>query len=195
MLDNSTELYVDIAQSYLVELEQLVTDAPTLLGQADLSATVRTLHTFKGLSLTIGAKAMSEVCRQSEMLSKSGLQSGALIPEDRRLQATQALQMAAQATHAQLSEALRGLAQATSAPTQEAVVHPEDALPELQALRALLSQSDLQALECFNALRTRYSMLDAQLEPLHQSISTFDFAKAVVQCNELMRTLGSLYRT
>lgn len=195
LLDNSSELYVEIAQAYAAELEQLAKQAHTLFSQSDLTSTARTLHTFKGLSLTIGANAMAEVCRQCEVLCKAALQNGHAIPEESRLIAAGAMEMAAQTTLTQLSKALATLFPATPQSSQDATVQPHDALADLQILRTLLLRSDLQALQCFAAIRARYRMLDGQCEPLQQSINAFDFAEAVVQCDELMRTIGSLYRT
>jgi HPt (histidine-containing phosphotransfer) domain-containing protein len=78
LMGNNTALYLEIAHSFMLDISQLTQRLDALLQRGDLGAARRTLHSCKGLSLTVGARQLSEVCRQCEALLKS------LPPSDQR---------------------------------------------------------------------------------------------------------------
>lgn len=195
LMDDSSELYCAIAQAYLQELAQLPELAQTALQQADLSEATRTLHTFKGLSLTVGAKQLSEVCRQCEQQLRTLQQTGQPLSEATHHSMVRLLNQVVQQTQQALQRVLAeftlpGLQHASTqvpTPTDPSA----DAVHDLQVLRGLLEQSDLQALDQYATLHARHTGLQGRLQSLDGAVKAFDFAQAVVQCNELIRSLGA----
>jgi len=193
LMDNSSELYLELAKAYVAELQQFPGKTEAELNGADLVQATRTLHTFKGLSLTLGAKHMSEVCRQCELRLKSLVQAGVVLPEGDRVQMVGAVREGVDLTLRALDQTITSLSTPLSLDPVAAPEAPSvDALPDLQSLKHFLAQSDLQALDCFHALRTQHTGLRAELFALETALNAFDFSQAVVQCDELIRRIGSL---
>jgi len=113
LLDHSTALYLEVARAFQSELTELPARLGAIL-QAETSASLRTLHTYKGLALTVGAQQLSEVCRQCERM----LKAGAPVASDASLQAAMrsSLEASIQATLAQLQSTLGALADAQQKP-------------------------------------------------------------------------------
>ena len=193
LMDGSTELYQEIAQAYLLEIEGLAQRLDALLQRPPLEEATRTLHTAKGLSATVGANHLAGVCRQCE------LQLKALPPEQRVLdQATRqtmqsALAQAIAATQQALLAVLANLAtQAQQDLTQTALLVDRAALvADVRRLRDLLLCSNAQALDWHNTVLARYRPLQEQLQPLDRAVKAFDFGQAVVQCDELIYNFSS----
>lgn len=76
LMDHNTALYRDIAQSYLQELDALLLTLPARLWQPPAADCLHTLHSFKGLSLTVGAYRLAEACRACEAALKRQLAHG-----------------------------------------------------------------------------------------------------------------------
>ncbi|NVO05903.1 MAG: Hpt domain-containing protein [Rhodoferax sp.] len=196
LMDDSQELYREIAQAYLQELAELGPRLDTLLGQTQLAEATRTLHTFKGLSLTVGAKLLSEVCRQCELQLKSAQQQGLGLDAAGRAAMQDALQLALAQTQAALLETLAGF-DAAAAPSQappSAGTDTAELVSDLHALRALLARSDMQALDRFDGLWQGHAQQRVLLQGLQQTVKSFNFSQAVVQCDELIRAFSNITR-
>jgi hypothetical protein len=66
-------------------------------------------------------------------------------------------------------------------------------IPDLRILQKLLAQTDLQALDVFNAIRSRNPGQEETLQGIELPLKAFDFGKAVVQCDELIRRAGATH--
>jgi HPt (histidine-containing phosphotransfer) domain-containing protein len=181
LMDGSKELYHEIAHAYLQALDPLPAEATRQLQQPDLAPAMRTLHTFKGLSLTVGALAMAQACRQCELQTKAALASAKPLGEAVCKRMVDGLQAAALSTRQALLLALQATNSPLQAPSESTALLTQDAVADLQAIRNMLLQSDLHALELFSALRVRQGASHSHLEKLDLALSAFDFAEAVVQ--------------
>jgi HPt (histidine-containing phosphotransfer) domain-containing protein len=192
-MDNSIELYQEIAHAYLREIADLAPRLEALLQNPQLEEATRALHTAKGLSATVGANRLSDVCRQCELQLKS------LRKDQRALDPATRQAMKAPLDHAiaATQQALQAFLAQEDAQAQQAGTHalPDvdmDALvADLRRLRDLLTRSDAKALDWHNTLFARYRPVQGQLEALNRSIKTFDFAQAVVQCDEVILNFSS----
>ena len=182
MLGDNVALFLQIGNAYLVEISELPQKMDALLESGQWADAARVFHTIKGLSLTVGASDMAALCRQFEQQIKE--QNHA----DHTL--TAALRREVDATHKALSALMlqwQVPVSATHTPPADPTGDPATLVADLHALRALLTQSDLNALEVHNALRQRHTFAANQLQDLQASLLAFDFSKAVVQCGELIR--------
>jgi PAS domain S-box-containing protein len=180
-LGNNVDLYLSIVQDYLSEAAQTADQLDRLLAQDDLPAAARLLHTIKGLSGTVGAVGMAAIAKAAEAKVKGSAVFSAV---DLRRDFRSAVEL----TIAALERASLELVKRTtadSAPLQSAGPGPST-LERLHVLRALLAESDLQALEVhaelLSTLRTPSSLMDG----LNQAIAKFDFDLATKQCDALI---------
>ena len=194
LMDESEGLYIEIAQAYASELAELTASLETAFLKTDLSGAARTLHTFKGLSLTVGAQRLSELCKRCENLLKALQAEGRALDSEARIAMTTALHENAQQTGTALDAYLTQRIQ----PTRQSVPHPLSAqqrrtfVDELQDLQQLLSRSDLAALDQFTVMQANHAEMDEQLHLLGVALRAFDFTQAMVQCNELIRKVSPL---
>jgi chemotaxis protein histidine kinase CheA len=178
----------------LQEIDALGQRVVDLLQQAKQQEATRTLHTFKGLSLTVGANLLSDVCRQCELQLKA-VQRDNLALDDASCQhikvgldnAVAHTQLALRAVLAQLDEG-RPVSVLVAPLDQTALV------ADLRVLQSMLTRSDLQALDRYAALSDSHPSLQSELQDLHQAIKIFDFPQAVVQCEKLIRTFSAPIR-
>lgn len=191
LMDDSEELYIEIAQAFQHELSQLPATLQASLLQADLGAAARTLHTFKGLSLTVGAQRLSEVCRRFEQTLKTLHAQSQSLPPALQSTLTAVLLERAQQTGEALDHYFQQRLKPCSQTTSE---HPEQQhqaiIEKLQELLRLLRQSDLAALDVFAALHTSQAEKAAQMQALSLALKALDFPQAMVQCDELIRKFG-----
>ena len=188
LMDNSTELYVEIAQAYLQEIAQLWSSLERMLEQSQLDEATRTLHTFKGLSLTVGANLLSEVCRECELQFKALLKDQRTLDDDARATLEDALKHAVAQTQVALLAVLASLncAATQNQEVASSAADAKDLLAAVYRLRALLAGSDMQAFDLHASLRLRYPDHQDALSKLDEAVKVFDFARAVVQCDELI---------
>lgn len=197
LLDHSSVLYLQIVQSYFRDIADLPARLDALLRKADLQDATRALHTCKGASLTVGAKLMSETCRQFEMQLKALRQSERALDDTAR----QAMQVALERSVADTRQAIAdvlvslGLKAAQSTTGTLAVQSARALVGDLLALRNLLARSDMRAVQKHQSLCTVHSAAAAQLQRLAAPLKVFDFAQAVVQCDELIRDFSAPTRT
>ena len=186
-MGHNTGLYAAILQSYLVEIDTVPDQLDKLLQAQDRDGATRLLHTLKGLSATVGADGLASVARQLEHLLKS---ADVDLAHD-ALRAT-LRDAVGRAQHA-MNKIAQRFAQETSQPLAANPRAGPDpaALPQkLAQLRALLNNSDLQALEVYASLREALD-LSAPLaqQELDTALAAFDFARGVVCCDQCLQAL------
>ena len=194
-LGNNTQLYLQVARDYRAELIGLPTRAQELL-QNDLKTALRMLHSFRGVSLTLGANQVGDVCRQCEQaLAALQAQSQALAGDTCKhmlavlQQVTDATLLVLDQTLDALSSKLGKAAAPSTRPlplaTQRSMV------PQLRTIQTLLSRSDMQALDMYDALCASHAGLEHSWPALDASIKAFDFRNAAAECGALLQRLGA----
>jgi len=196
LLDNNEDLYQQIAQDFCTELAVLAPRLKALLRpDADPAEAKRMLHTLKGLSLTVGALALSDLCRQGEGWLKTAQASG-ISPDAQNLAALlNQLISAGDSTLQALTDHLQRRKSAAghlpANPKETAPAHNTGQLVhDLKALAPLLAANDMRAFDAYADIRKRHGGGYARLEALGVAVHSFDFAQGVVQCQALIRTLS-----
>jgi PAS domain S-box-containing protein len=187
-LGGDQNLYVRILQSYLNDIHQAPSQFEDDLLNNKLAEAVRSVHTLKGLSATVGASYLAAVARQIELVLKPALQSAT--PELDKPALTKLLRQSVNITE----KTMQVVAQrcTTGSPVNEdGESHTLSAnsldVPKLMALRVLLMASDMQALEVFHSLESQLKHSHAnELQSMHAAINAFDFEKAAKICTQLI---------
>ena len=190
LLDNSTALYLEVVQSYFQDIATLPTRLDTLLRKTDLQEATRALHTCKGASLTVGANQLSEVCRQCELQLKALRQNGQVLDDATRQEMHTALEHAVAHTRQAIADVLESLGTPTR-PKSSPGVNTRALVDDLIALRNLLARSDMRAPARYAALCSLHAAVAGPLQTLAGPLKIFDFAQAVVQCDELIRDFSA----
>jgi len=199
-LGGNTELFAQIAGSFLEEISTLPERLEAMFGLADLSAATRTLHTIKGLSSTVGANRLAAICRRAESALKTATRE-ASVPDAQAIAAlqkdllqgvyrtTQALEQAIlELTSDQTNPALCAVHgdAASHAPDVEAI------LAGLKSLQTLLIESDMGAIDAHRQLlRDHARAIGPRLDNLNAAMAAFDFQQGVVQCDVLIREFAA----
>jgi HPt (histidine-containing phosphotransfer) domain-containing protein len=185
LLDNSTALYIEAVQSYFQDIANLSARMDALLRKADLQEAVRALHTCKGASLTVGANLLSELCRQFEMKLKVLRKDEQALDDIERQNMLLALKGAVANTRQAITEVMGSLG--TQARTKSrAGLNTRALVEDLISLRNLLARSDMRALARYEAICALHTTAVTQLQTLAANLKVFNFAQAVVQCDELI---------
>jgi HPt (histidine-containing phosphotransfer) domain-containing protein len=190
LLDNSTALYLEVVQSYFQDIANLPARLDVLLRKTDLQEATRALHTCKGASLTVGANLLSEVCRQCELQLKALRQSGQALDDSAREAMQLALENAVTHTRQAITEVLGSLGAQTRV-TGNPGLNKRALVEDLIALRNLLVRSDMRAMARHQGLCALHTAASVELHTLNHTLKVFDFAKAVVQCDELIRDFSA----
>ncbi|WP_210543440.1 PAS domain S-box protein [Rhodoferax sp. PAMC 29310] len=182
-LSGNTFLYLKVLQSYLVDLAGQPEQLKSLLAKGDLVAARRLMHTFKGLSATIGANGMSATAKAMEnaLQDADSPPSPAMLAEFRD---------AADDTGRIVNEvAQRLVAPIASVPDAAAPFNQAQFTADLMALHTLLMHSDMQALEAHAQLRKVHAGGPSELQALNEAMETLDFEKSMVECTNLIQNL------
>jgi HPt (histidine-containing phosphotransfer) domain-containing protein len=190
LLDNSSALYLEAVQSYFQDIANLPARLDALLRKTDLQEATRALHTCKGASLTVGANLLSDVCRQCELKLKALAQNGQALDDAARHEMQVALEIAVANTRQAIAEVLGSLGARPSG-RDPSNLDARALVKDLMALRNLLARSDMRALARHKALCSLHATAAEQLQTLARPLKIFDFAQAVVQCDELIRELSA----
>jgi CheY-like chemotaxis protein len=190
-LGDNAALYRQILDSFLKELAAVPALLDTHLAAADYVESARLMHTIKGLSLTVGAVALSGICKEAENHFKNGSAKGQRPDPDttagvcaRLRAAVETSSEALTAVALDLGPAEPGLKPASppSGPLDAATF-----VAELRILQRLLRDSDMGALDLLATLMESYEAnRPAEVDALQAAVSAFDFPKAVVQCETLI---------
>jgi HPt (histidine-containing phosphotransfer) domain-containing protein len=190
LLDNSTALYQEVVLSYFQDIANLPSLIDSLLRKTDLQEAVRALHTCKGASLTVGANLLSELCREFEMKLKALRQSEMALDDVARQEMRQALETAVAHTRQAIVEVLGSLGASRSSQTLSGL-NTKALVQDLISLRNLLARSDMRAVARHQAICALHTVANTQLQTLTPTLKIFNFAKAVVQCDELIRDFSA----
>jgi len=196
-LDGNLALYCDIGHAYLTEIEELLPLQSSWLTHQQLGEATRSLHTVKGLSLTVGAKPLSALCLryEKELCKMHAAQQP--ISDTQRAELLAALRASVQQTSLELRAQLATWQPAPDAVTAttgaDGLTPPEctQLVADLGHLRKLLDDENMESLEIHAALQQHYPGIADRLQLLQTAMSTFDFSKAVVQCDDLIREFGA----
>jgi CheY-like chemotaxis protein len=194
-LGGNKTLYLQILDSFLRELATVPARLDGLVAAADPVECGRLMHTIKGLSITVGALALSGVCKDAEGhfkdLGTKGMEEGS----GRTVEVLARLRSEIEVTTQALQQIVVELAPTTTETPQSAEADPLKALDaatfvaEVQALQRLLRESDLGAMDVLSKLvQDHRSSLTTELAGLESAVSAFDFSQAVVQCEALINT-------
>ncbi|MBK9573956.1 MAG: response regulator [Rhodoferax sp.] len=186
-LGGNKALYLRTLKSFLNDSANTVQQLEGQLRDARLDDAARQLHTLKGLAATIGATALAGAVARVESLVKHDAQGLPLAAGMAEMQATLA------ATHSVLERVISELGgalpdeAATARPTPTADVR--DFLQDLQALAALLRESDMGAMAQHEQIKATHGAHRVELKALDDAISLLDFAAALRHCQDLTEQL------
>lgn len=111
LIGDMEDLYLQIAQEYHGELSALPQRINDLLQpDSNPNDARRFLHTFKGLSMTVGANALADACREAEARIKHSQDQGAVLDVGALAGLRNGLAACGERTLAALSDVLRGRA-------------------------------------------------------------------------------------
>ena len=175
-------LYLRTLNAFLQELAGVPDRLDGYIASGEFDQAARLMHTFKGVSATVGASYLAAVIKAAELRIKSADASadhGSLRGEVRA---------AVQGTLLVMGEIANGMAARLSdghnPPPQIDSAHM---LADLLSLHTLLADADMGAMESYALLRQTYSTLDsAQFDPLDLAMAALDFETAAAQCAALI---------
>jgi HPt (histidine-containing phosphotransfer) domain-containing protein len=194
LLDNSTALYLEAVQSYFQDIADLPARMDALLSKTDLQDAVRALHTCKGASLTVGANLLSELCRQFEMKLKVLRKDEQALDATERQNMQLALESAVANTRQAITEVLGSLGTQAKAKARSGL-NTRALVEDLISLRNLVARSDMRAFARHQAICALHTEAATQLQTLTPALKVFNFAQAVVQCDELISDFSAPNKT
>ena len=165
--------------AYIAEAEQLPQRLGAYLLNEDSESLRRELHSFKGLSATLGVGSLYELAASAEQLLRDRAHANV------RNAAISALQ----AQVLQLLPTLRSVADVLTEQPHAAPAFPTQGLPltELRQLANALQASDMGAMAMHAELRLSAAPpLATQIEALDAAMSALDFAHAAELCVQLI---------
>jgi HPt (histidine-containing phosphotransfer) domain-containing protein len=168
-----------------------------MLHAADLSEAARTLHTFKGLSLTVGAVHLGESCRAGELEIKAALGASSGLEASGLGRIGARIAESVTATARTLETELTGLVPKPDSLDQtvgngSGQSGTTDLIADLRHLESLLVQSDMRAIDAHKELwRVHGASAQGRLDALNAALLAFDFGRGVVQCGELIREFSA----
>jgi HPt (histidine-containing phosphotransfer) domain-containing protein len=111
LIGDMEDLYLQIAQAYHGELSALPQRMNGVLQpHSSPDEARRFLHTFKGLSMTVGANALADACREAEARIKNSQDQGATLDAGAWAGLRSGLAACGERTLAALSDVLQGRA-------------------------------------------------------------------------------------
>lgn len=183
-LGGNVALYRQILQAFLVEIAGVPSQLDAQLRNQDYIGATRLMHTTKGLSLTLGAQYLAQVCKEAEQTLKTAPDNPGLLS----LVAQAVESTAAELRAVQSSLVLKSQTDVPPFPTTS----DEPGLREgLRTLRLLLRDSDLHALEVFARLHHQPLHGDtASWAALQSAMMALDFTQALAHCDTLIQSYG-----
>ncbi len=184
-LGGNRKMLADILQTFADDLPQVSQRLQAQWTQGRVQDAARTLHTLKGLALTVGARHLAQVAGHLEVQCRDGLAACDFPTVLERLEV---------AVAATLQCLVPVLQRAASTPPQAegaAVAQRDDwrsALRlDVRALTRLLKNSNTGALQAYAELRERYGVaLGSRLDPLDRTITDLEFEAATQCCDALL---------
>jgi PAS domain S-box-containing protein len=191
-LGGNVELYQQVLQAFLVEIAAVPGQLKNMVAESDAAGAGRLLHTIKGLSLTVGATALSIACRDAETALKAASQDTP----------PATLQTLAEITPSVIEGVT--LAITTMEAVQRSLVSPSAGGPELahleldqatllerlQQLQLLLRSSDMHAQEVFAQMSVSPRQRSGSAwVGLQSAMMVFDYPQALRHCEALIHNL------
>ena len=180
-------LYLRSVQPYIADLTRLPDQLDACLQAGKLIDATRLLHTLKGLSATVGAKAIAMVAATGEKLIQTG---GA--PEDWSTFGT-AFRTAVNEASTALTDMVHQLSERTQDVQASSTPVKADALAmltDLQALSERLRVLDMDAMVLYAELRQKYPTAnEAGFDALDYAMSDMDFDTALTEADTLLQSL------
>ena len=175
LLARAFQAYVAEARGLLVRLQQ-----PSDVGAPELK---RELHSFKGLSATMGVGALAAQAAEAERQVIAGVPQAVQRSVDVLLQQT-----------TRLLPTLAMVADQLQAAVQQPLPAHGAVLPraQLEVLLAELLASNMRALDLYAELRQTHVVSETSvLQPLDEAMASLDFALAVKECEKLLSGLDA----
>jgi two-component system, sensor histidine kinase and response regulator len=165
-------LYRSLLGQFVEEQADVVSAMHASLARDDVASAERLIHTLKGVSGNLGAKALSGLA--------AGLEKSL---RDRNAQSLEAgLSRMAQEV-ARLMEAIRNFlaAGAEDAPPRTSIVDPAETVMLLRRLKRMLTDDDGAALDYLLEARDQMggAISEIDLDSLHKAVADFDFPAAL----------------
>jgi HPt (histidine-containing phosphotransfer) domain-containing protein len=70
-------MVLELAQDFIMDTDERIRQLQNSIEQNDAAAADKNAHAIKGASLTFGAKILSTICKEIELIGKSGNLAGA----------------------------------------------------------------------------------------------------------------------
>jgi PAS domain S-box-containing protein len=180
-MGGNVELFVQVLQSFAQSMVLVPNQvAKYLLAHQDADC-IRELHTLKGLASTVGARHLAQVARQLELRCKLRVQTSDVENIIASLQeAVEATARALQGVLAQYRLPIDNRESEVNRDSQYAALNKADLQRVLQPLIALLTQSDMQAMEVYAQFREAHgAALGISLDPLDRAMTEMEFEDAL----------------
>ena len=165
------KLYRSLLGQFVEQQADTVVAVRASLGREDLALAERLIHTLKGVSGNLGAKALSGLAAELERSLR-----------DRNAQSLEAGLSSMTSELARLMEAIRNfLASGVTQSTLTSISDPAETVTLLRPLKQMLADDDGAALDYLLAARDRIgdAISKADLDSLHQAVANFDFPTAL----------------
>ncbi len=189
-LGGNTTMFAAVMRTFLRDLERIPSQLRTYLQADQMGDGMRVLHTLKGLASTVGARHLAGVATQLEARCKEDTTALVQANFDDWMPSLQAaIDASVQALQPVLERyaAIADSGAAAVSPEADGGQSGPQLAADLHALRAMLVQSDMQALEVFARLRaTHGATLGDALNDLHEAMDILDFEGAAQHCTFLL---------
>jgi HPt (histidine-containing phosphotransfer) domain-containing protein len=171
------DLYRETLEAYIVECGSLQRQVRDVLTAGDMESARRIVHSFKGLSATVGVAELHRLAQRAEGFLKLGQDRDAL---------DQALAELVGAIEA-LTPVLRALCGELGAPDPVRPSRDSGIAMQFGTLLGLLRAQDLEALELHAQLRKDSDPpLLAAMDALDNAIAGLNFGAAEAECAKLI---------
>ena len=80
--EDEPEAFIEVVESYLKDLPDLLATLETALQQQDAPTLHRSAHTLKSTSATLGAKPLAQLSKELEKLGRTSSEEGTLLPPE-----------------------------------------------------------------------------------------------------------------
>jgi HPt (histidine-containing phosphotransfer) domain-containing protein len=80
--EDEPEAFIEVVESYLKDLPNLLETLETSVQQQDAPTLHRSAHTLKSTSATLGAKPLAQLSKELEKLGRTSSEAGTLLPPE-----------------------------------------------------------------------------------------------------------------
>jgi HPt (histidine-containing phosphotransfer) domain-containing protein len=165
------KLYRSLLGQFVEQQADTVAAVHASLAREDFALAERLLHTLKGVSGNLGAKALSSLAAELERSLR-----------DRNAQTLEAGLSSIAAELARLMEGIRNfLAASATGPPPTSISDSAETVTLLRHLKQLLADDDGAALDYLLEVRDRIggTISETELDSLHKAVADFDFPSAL----------------